>query len=164
MRRSGLLKSWFAIFIFTLLNFPEGTLFNRVNPIRAGIVVNLEELNKYPYSGHTTLVGSKERPWQDVDYVPGHFGRMVHRARKAYLGYVEAGLGQGHRDELTGGGLIRIGGKSAQIPCDWGQAMIIGSDPLFMVMHFHGSVTQKNIFSLPAAIHHMIPGIAIFYC
>ena len=48
-----------------------------------------------------------------MDYVLGHFGRMVHRARKAYLGYVEAGLEQGHRDELTGGGLIRsLGGWS----------------------------------------------------
>jgi len=48
-----------------------------------------------------------------VDYVLGHFGRMVHRARKAYPGYVEAGLEQGHRDKLTGGGLIRsLGGCS----------------------------------------------------
>ena len=64
-------------------------------------------------SGHSALIGRKKRLWQDVDYVLGHFGRMVHRARKAYPGYVEAGLEQGHRDELTGGGLIRgLGGWS----------------------------------------------------
>jgi len=99
-----ILKSWFAIFIFTLLNFPEGTLFNRVNPIRAGIVVNLKELNKYPYCSHTTLVGRKERPWQEVNYVLGYFGRKVRAARRAYLSYMEAGLDQGRRDELVGGG------------------------------------------------------------
>jgi putative transposase len=37
----------------------------------------------------------------------------VHRARKAYLSYVEAGFDQGHRDDLIGGGLIRsLGGWS----------------------------------------------------
>ena len=36
-RKISTLKNWYGIFIFTLLNFPEGTLFNRVNPIRAGI-------------------------------------------------------------------------------------------------------------------------------
>jgi len=46
-----------------------------------------------------------------VDYVLGYFGRRG--ARKAYLSYVEAGLNQGRRDELTGGGLIRsLGGWS----------------------------------------------------
>lgn len=84
-----------------------------LNPVRAGIVSGLKGLNKYPYCGHSALIGRKKRLWQDVDYVLGHFGRMVNRARKAYLGYVEAGLEQGHRDELTGGGLIRsLGGWS----------------------------------------------------
>jgi hypothetical protein len=41
-RKIYTLKNWFAIFIFTLLNFPEGTLFNRVNPIRSGIINSLD--------------------------------------------------------------------------------------------------------------------------
>ena len=98
-----------GIFTFTLLNFPEGTLFNRVNPVRAGIVPGLKELNRYPYCGHSALMGRKKRPWQDVDYVLGYFGRTTNRARKAYLKYVEAGIAQGCQDELTGGGLIRSG-------------------------------------------------------
>jgi hypothetical protein len=58
-------------------------------------------------------MGRVKREWQDVDYVLGYFGRTVHRARKAYLNYLDAGLDQGHRDELTGGGLIRsLGGWS----------------------------------------------------
>jgi hypothetical protein len=42
-RKISTLKNWYGIFIFTLLNFPEGTLFNRVNPIRAGIISSLDE-------------------------------------------------------------------------------------------------------------------------
>lgn len=84
-----------------------------LNPLRAGIVPNLPELNKYPYCGHSALMGRKRRPWQDIDYVLMYFGKTSHNARRAYVSYVEAGLGQGRRDELTGGGLIRsLGGWS----------------------------------------------------
>ena len=84
-----------------------------LNPVRAGIVPGLKELNRYPYCGHSALMGKKKRPWQDVDYVLGYFGRTVKSARKAYVKYVEGGIGQGRRDELTGGGLIRsLGGWS----------------------------------------------------
>jgi hypothetical protein len=58
-------------------------------------------------------MGRKKRPWQDVDYVLGFFGKTTGRAKKVYSSYVEAGFEQGHRDELTGGGLIRsLGGWS----------------------------------------------------
>jgi len=93
--------------------FRELVRYIHLNPIRAGIVFELSELNKYPYCGHSALMGMKKRPWQDVDYVLSYFGRTVHSARKAYFSYVEAGLDQGHRDDLIGGGLIRsLGGWS----------------------------------------------------
>ena len=58
-------------------------------------------------------MGKKKRPWQDVDYVLGYFSTTVKDARKAYLDYVSAGIGQGRHDALTGGGLIRsVGGWS----------------------------------------------------
>jgi hypothetical protein len=56
-------------------------------------------------------MGKKKRSWQDVDYVLSYFGGRHVRARKEYYSYVEAGLEQGRRNELTGGGLIRsLGG------------------------------------------------------
>ena len=82
-----------------------------LNPIRAGIVRTLTELNNYAYSGHSVVMGRKRRPWQDVDYVLSYFGDTARRARKDYYSFVEAGLDQGRRNELTGGGLIRsLGG------------------------------------------------------
>jgi len=93
--------------------FKELIRYIHLNPIRAGIVVNLEELNKYPYCGHSTLMGRKGSPWQEVNDVLGYFGRTVRAARRAYFFYMEAGLDQGRRDELVGGGLIRsLGGWS----------------------------------------------------
>ena len=59
-----------------------------LNPIRAGIVSNLTELNEYPHCGHRALRGRKNPPWQDVDYVLRYSGKTINSARKAYFSYV----------------------------------------------------------------------------
>jgi len=111
VRKTAICKSWYGIFIFTLLNFPKGTLFNRVNPMRAKIVADLKELARYPYCGHSVLMGKKKREWQDAEYVLGFFGTRVAEARKRYAFYVRKGIELGRRPELVGGGLIRsLGG------------------------------------------------------
>ena len=38
-----------------------------LNPVRAGIVQGIKELNMYPYYGHSILMGRRDRPWQDVN-------------------------------------------------------------------------------------------------
>jgi len=82
-----------------------------LNPLRAKIVADLKELNRYPYSGHSALMGKEKRQWQDVEYVLGFFGKNIRDARKKYLAYVEKGIAMGRRPELVGGGLIRsLGG------------------------------------------------------
>ncbi len=84
-----------------------------LNPVRAGIVEDITQLNKYPYCGHSAILGIEDRIWQDVNTVLRYFGKIVKSARKAYLLYMASGFDQGHRDELTGGGLIRsLGGWS----------------------------------------------------
>lgn len=93
--------------------FKELVRYIHLNPLRARIVPNLGKLNSYPYCGQSALMGKKKRPWQDVEYVLHSFGETVHRARRAYLSYVEAGIEQGRRKDLIGGGLIRsLGGWS----------------------------------------------------
>ena len=86
-----------------------------LNPVRAGTVGGIRELSEYPYGGHSVLMGAVDRPWQDVPYVLRTFGRTAGRAREAYLRYVEEGLGQGRREDLAGGGLIRSAGGWAEL-------------------------------------------------
>ncbi|MEW6615890.1 MAG: transposase [Thermodesulfobacteriota bacterium] len=82
-----------------------------LNPLRAKVVVELDELNSYPYCGHSALMGKQQRGWQDVEYVLGYFGKRVGEARKKYISYVQEGIALGRRPELVGGGLIRsLGG------------------------------------------------------
>ena len=85
-----------------------------LNPLRAGLVKSLGELNYYFYCGHSALMGNKKRDWQDVDYVLSYFGKQHIGARSQYYDFVSEGIHQGRRDDLTGGGLIRsLGGWSA---------------------------------------------------
>ena len=81
-----------------------------LNPLRAGKVKTLEELDAYPFSGHSALMGTAKAAWQDVDFVLGHFGEKSRSARKQYHTYVEQGVSQGRRSDLMGGGLIRSSG------------------------------------------------------
>ncbi len=78
-----------------------------LNPLRAGLVSGLTQLNQYPFSGHSAIMGLAMRPWQDVDHVLLRFGGTGQTGRKTYFSYIEAGLDQGHPDDLIGGGLIR---------------------------------------------------------
>jgi REP element-mobilizing transposase RayT len=85
-----------------------------LNALRAKLVTNLRELDKYPYSGHSALMGKVPRDFQDTEYVLKFFGKKVSPARKEYRTYLAKGIEQGRRPELVGGGLIRsAGGWSA---------------------------------------------------
>ncbi|MBN2318998.1 MAG: transposase, partial [Acidobacteria bacterium] len=85
-----------------------------LNPLRARIVFTLSELNRYQYSGHSALMGKCNREWQEIKYVLNLFGKSIKTARKLYLAYVDAGVNQGRRPDLVGGGLIRsLGGWRA---------------------------------------------------
>lgn len=82
-----------------------------LNPLRAKLVYNIRELNRYPYCGHSALLGNCPREWQDTSYVLANFAETVKKARNEYLDFVKAGVSQGRKPELIGGGLIRsLGG------------------------------------------------------
>jgi len=94
--------------------FRELVRYIHLNPLRAKLVEELKALDKYPYSGHSALLGKMKRDWQQVGYVLGFFGKRKSDARKAYRQFVKKGVVQGRRPELTGGGLVRsIGGWAA---------------------------------------------------
>jgi REP element-mobilizing transposase RayT len=81
-----------------------------LNPLRAGIVGDLDALDLYRYCGHSRIMGKLKDPWQDTEAVLGMFGESVSAARKKYRRFVENGIPLGRRPELTGGGLVRSAG------------------------------------------------------
>jgi len=53
------------------LYFTELVRYIHLNPLRAGIVASVPELSRYPYGGHSALLGTTKRPWQATEYVLG---------------------------------------------------------------------------------------------
>jgi len=85
-----------------------------LNPLRAKLVKNLEQLERHRWCGHGALMGIIENEWQDRDYVLSWFGQKESEAQEVYRTYVQKGINEGRRPELVGGGLIRsLGGWSA---------------------------------------------------
>ena len=75
--------------------FKELVRYIHLNPMRAKTVSDIKELNKYPYSGHSVLMGGKKHKWQDKKYVLSYFGTKESESKKNYLLYVKKGVDQG---------------------------------------------------------------------
>ncbi len=86
-----------------------------LNPMRAGMVKTLEELDCYPWSGHSAVLGKNECPWMDVNYVFLQFNDTKRKAKNAYRKFVAEGIALGRSAELTGGGLVRSRGGWSQV-------------------------------------------------
>jgi REP element-mobilizing transposase RayT len=83
-----------------------------LNPLRAGLIKDLQQLDRFPWSGHSALVGNLKRAWQATEYVLSFFGRNGIRS-KEYRNFIAQGRKLGRRPELVGGGLVRsLGGWS----------------------------------------------------
>lgn len=82
-----------------------------LNPLRAGMVADLKELDRYRYVGHSAIMNRRKAPWQKTRTVLALFSDKVTDARRLYRQFVKAGIDQGQRPELIGGGLVRsVGG------------------------------------------------------
>jgi putative transposase len=77
-----------------------------LNPLRAGLVKTMEELDRYPWSGHAVLMGHGEFEGQETQEILESFGERSAGARKKYRRFIEEGLGEGRRDDLAGVGKI----------------------------------------------------------
>jgi hypothetical protein len=137
------------------------TRYIHLNPLRAGIVANKKDLDTYPWTGHSAIIGKLKREWQDSDTILAYFGRTKREAIGGYNRFVAQGITQGKRKELVGGGLIRsLGGwsqvvslrrKGEQVASD---QRILGSsaiffDPTNAIYYVHGlGKNTYNVFKM----------------
>ena len=84
--------------------FFELVRYIHLNPVRAGIAAGMDELDVYVYSGHSALMGSLPRPWQDTEYVLALFSHRQKTARSLYRSFIEKGISQGHRKNSSAAG------------------------------------------------------------
>ena len=92
-----------------------------LNPLRARIVADLKELDKYPWTGHSknpllpkepNKPNKQEKPLAEktLEDVLLHFGDTKKVARRRYRQFVKNGIDQGTRPDLQGAGLVRSSG------------------------------------------------------
>jgi len=81
-----------------------------LNPLRAGLVKNMDELDRYRFSGHSYVVGKKSNDWQAVSEVLSIFDDRLTQARSRYRDYLIQGVSLGRQPDLVGGGLVRSAG------------------------------------------------------
>lgn len=109
--------------------FLELIRYLHLNPLRAGVVKSLTELDRYPWTGHATLLGHHTRPWQATGAVLTQFHRSRRRAQAAYHDFIAGGIRRGRRPELQGGGLIRsLGGWSVVAELRRGREHYLGDE------------------------------------
>jgi len=107
-----------------------------LNPIRADLVKDLKQLDRYPWCGHSAILGKRKNPLiphppnqcsklkkpnkpserekplaeKTIEDILLFFGNDLGEARKRYRHLVKQGVSQGTRPELQGGGLVRSAG------------------------------------------------------
>jgi len=104
--------------------FKQQVRYIHLNPFRVKSVKTFARSARYPFCGHSVLMGKIKHQWQDRDHVLKWFGQKENEARKAYRNYVQKGIKDGRRPELVGGGLIRSwGGGSEGNAAFWGSSV-----------------------------------------
>jgi len=86
-----------------------------LNPLRAGLVPDLKILDRYPFCGHSVIMGKQKNDWQDLVYVLELFADQKSAARRRYKAHLAKGIEMGKRPDLTGGGLLRSSGGWAAV-------------------------------------------------
>jgi len=86
-----------------------------LNPLRAGLVKDITDLDDYPYAGHGALMGKRKVEWQATGTVLELFGSKQAPARRNYHLFMVDGMGLGRQPGLVGGGLIRSAGGWVEV-------------------------------------------------
>ncbi len=86
-----------------------------LNPLRAGLVRDMDALDRYRFSGHGSIMGRHNINWHSVNEVLLLFGSKSAEARGRYREFVVKGIGMGRQPELLGGGLVRSAGGWSEV-------------------------------------------------
>ncbi len=87
--------------------FLELIRYIHLNPVRAGIISDLDRLVLYPYSGYSALMGRTKCSFMKVDEVLLNFGSNLKGARQSLKEFMKDGIALGWQTHLLGGGLKR---------------------------------------------------------
>ena len=122
-----------------------------LNPLRAGMVTSLDELDLYPWSGHAVLTGNRQLDSQDVFTILERFGKSIPVAQLNYRQFVLEGIKTGHRDDLIGGGLKRSQGERPNNEYESFDERVLGGGDFVDALKQESTLRDKmkRVISLP---------------
>ncbi len=124
-----------------------------LNPLRAGLVDDISGLKRYPWCGHSVIMGARQFPGQKVEEVLRYFSTKKELAREKYQEFVADGIRLGKRNELVGGGLrrgLKVLGNEALPSYD---ERVLGSGD------FVEQLCQEKLISTRLEVHLTLPQI-----
>ena len=136
-----------------------------LNPLRAGLVDELKELDRYPWTGHSAVLGRRKNPLipelpdkpvkslaeKSVEDVLKHFGETFKIARRRYRQFVKKGIDHGKRPDFQGGGLVRsAGGERIGLLGLKKEERELSDDRILGSGHFVAQVLEKTNEKTPS--------------
>lgn len=142
------------------LYFLELIRYIHLNPLRAGLVADMEALDRYPWSGHAALLGNQTMAGQELNEVLARFAKTRVRAQHGYRQFVADGIAADHRNDLSGGGLKRSllgrGDAAERMACD---ERILGSGEFVEIMR--GEERLQESKSCPLSLAELLQKVCL---
>ena len=118
-----------------------------LNPLRAGLVATLDDLDSYPWCGHSILLMKKELPGQAAAEVLSRFGKSVPVAVRRYRSFIQEGIRMGRRDDLVGIGFTRGVGSPGDDGNELQDSRVLGDGDFVeqILRHSEGGLPGKKV-------------------
>ncbi len=128
-----------------------------LNPLRAGLVRDMGELDHYPWSGHAVLVGKRQWGGQKVDEVLARFETRKKSARTRYRNFMIEGIPQGRREELVGGGRRRVWKLTGNEEAGIYDERVLGSSKFVEKLRQTRGLTDRlpDVMSIPEVVERI---------
>lgn len=122
-----------------------------LNPLRAGMLKNLDALHAYPWTGHSVMNNRVVHAWFDTTNVLSLFSSSKNHALSNYIDYMREGVSKQSDVDLSGGGVIRsVGGRQVyqKIKAEHqeikGDQRILGSDDFVQTILDKYQISQES--------------------
>jgi REP element-mobilizing transposase RayT len=115
-----------------------------LNPLRAGLVATLDELDTYPWCGHSVLMKKNELPGQATAEILSRFGKTEAVAGRRYRSFVNDGVALGRRKDLVGIGILQTGDPSDR---EFKDSRVLGGGEFVeqVLQHAEGTCPPKEV-------------------
>ena len=120
-----------------------------LNPLRAGIVSSLSELDSYPWCGHAVVLGKREMAGQKVPEVLGLFSKKTAVARERYSAFIADGDVMSRRKNLVGQRDWKAA-SDAETHMNF-DSRILGDDGFAEALRSHANLAPRISLKIPVS-------------